>query len=124
MTELYGIVSYSELIANNITVHLEKELLRQDMDNQIWKTIESKLSVQTSYDKEWITEPLDLDDDEVTVTITTKKGKKIEFTKKLEIYTVTDEMLKEWDNSHTEKYVSRMVCPPFDEVGGNTGILR
>lgn len=115
---------YSNLITNNVQVHLERDLLRQDMNNQIWKTISSKLSVQPTYEKEWITEQLDLDDDEVTVTITTKKGKKIEFTKKLEIYAPTDEELNEWDKTHSKEFISRMRHPPADEVGGNTGVLR
>lgn len=124
MTEIYNKQLYSNLITDNIQVHLVRVLLRQDMDNQIWKTTHSELSVKPTYEKEWITKELDLDDDEITVTITTKKGKKIEFTKKLEIYTPTDEELKEWDNTHSKKFVSRMRCPPADEVGGNTGVLR
>lgn len=125
MTEkYYSIHHYSNLLTDNIQVNFIKGLLRQDMNNQIWETISSKLSVKPSYNKEWITEELDLDDDEVTITITTKKGKKIEFTKKLEIYTPTDEELSEWDDSHNEKFVSRMRSPPADEVGGNTGVLR
>lgn len=125
MTEkYYSIHHYSNLLTDNIQVNLVKGLLRQDMNNQIWETISSELSVKPSYDKEWITEELDLDDDEVTITITTKKGKKIEFTKKLEIYAPTDEELFEWDDSHNEKFVSRMRSPPADEVGGNTGVLR
>ncbi len=120
----YSYVSYSNLITDNIQVLLEKKLLRQDMDNQIWETISSRLTVKPSYEKEWISEDLDLDDDEVTVTITTKKGKKIEFTKKLEIYNATDDELKEWDKTHDKEFVSRMRCPPGDEVGGNTGIIR
>ena len=124
MTELYGKQYYSNLITDNIQVHLVRVLLRQDMDNQIWKTTHSELSVKPTYENEWITKELDLDDDEITVTITTKKGKKIEFTKKLEIYAPTDEELKEWDNTHSKKFVSRMRCPPPDEVGGNTGVLR
>lgn len=124
MTELYGKQYYSNLIADDIQVHLVRVLLRQDMNNQIWKTISSEISVKPTYEKEWITKELDLDDDEITVTITTKKGKKIEFTKKLEIYAPTDEELKEWDNTHSKKFVSRMTSPPSDEVGGNTGVLR
>ena len=124
MTELYDKQYYSNLITDNIQVHLVRVLLRQDMNNQIWKTISSEISVKPTYEKEWITKELDLDDDEITVTITTKKGKKIEFTKKLEIYTPTDEELKEWDKTHDKKFVSRMICPPADEVGGNTGVLR
>ena len=125
MTEkYYSIHHYSNLLTDNIQVNLVKGLLRQDMNNQIWETISSELSVKSSYDKEWITEELDLDDDEVTITITTKKGKKIEFTKKLEIYAPTDEELFEWDDSHNKKFVSRMRSPPADEVGGNTGVLR
>ena len=120
----YGNRSYSTLIADEIRVHLEKELLRQDMNNQIWKTTSSKLSVKPSYEREWIVEQLDLDDDEVTVTITTKKGKKIEFTKKLEIYSPTEEELIEWDKTHDKEFISRMRHPPADEVGGNTGVLR
>lgn len=122
--KVYANRSYSTLIVDNIQVHFEKELLRQDMDAQIWKTISSKLSVKPTYEKEWITEQLDLDDDEITVTITTKKGKKIEFTKKLEIYSPTEEELIEWDKTHDEEFISRMRHPPVDEVGGNTGILR
>ena len=124
MTEIYNKQLYSNLITDNIQVHLVRVLLRQDMDNQIWKTTHSELSVKPTYENEWITKELDLDDDEITVTITTKKGKKIEFTKKLEIYAPTDEELKEWDNTHSKKFVSRMRCPPLDEVGGNTGVLR
>ena len=125
MTEkYYNIVNYSNLITDNISVSLVKGLLRQDMNNRIWETISSKLNVKPTYDKEWITEELDLDDDEVTVTITTKKGKKIEFTKKLEIYAPTNKELSEWDNIHDEEFVSRMISPPPDEVGGNTGVLR
>ena len=124
MTELYDKQHYSNLITDNIQVHLVRVLLRQDMNNQIWKTISSEISVKPTYNKEWIAKELDLDDDEITVTITTKKGKKIEFTKKLEIYAPTDEELNEWDNTHDKKFVSRMICPPADEVGGNTGVLR
>lgn len=124
MTELYDKQYYSNLITDNIRVNLVRVLLRQDMNNQIWKTISSEISVKPTYNKEWITKELDLDDDEITVTITTKKGKKIEFTKKLEIYAPTDEELKEWDKTHDNKFVSRMICPPADEVGGNTGVLR
>lgn len=124
MTELYDKQHYSNLITDNIQVHLVRALLRQDMNNQIWKTISSEISVKPTYNKEWITKELDLDDDEITVTITTKKGKKIEFTKKLEIYSPTSDELKEWDNTHDKKFVSRMICPPADEVGGNTGVLR
>ena len=116
--------SYSTLITDNINVHFEKELLRQDIDTQIWETTSSKLSVKPTYGREWITEELDLDDDEITVTITTKKGKKIEFTKKLEIYAPTEEELIEWDKTHDKEFISRMRSPPADEVGGNTGILR
>lgn len=122
--ESYSRVNYSNLICDNIHVHLVKELLRQDMSNQIWDTVSSELVVKPTYDREWITEELDLTDDEVTVTITTKKGKKIEFTKKLEIYKATDEELDEWDRTHDEEFVSRMRHPPADEVGGNTGVLR
>ena len=125
MTEkYYSIRHYSNLLTDNIKVNFVKGLLRQDINNQIWETISSQLSVQPSHDKEWITEELDLDDDEVTITITTKKGKKIEFTKKLEIYAPTDEELSEWDNSHSDEFVSRRISPPGDEVGGNSGILR
>ncbi len=122
--ESYERQHYSNLITNNVKVYLERDLLRQDMNNQIWKTISSELSVQPTYEKEWITEQLDLDDDEVTVTITTKKGKKIEFTKKLEIYAPTDEELNEWDKTHSKEFISRMRHPPANEVGGNTGVLR
>ena len=122
--ESYSRMSYSNLICDDIRVHLVKELLRQDMSNQIWDTVSSKLVVKPTYDREWITEELDLDDDEVTVTITTKKGKKIEFTKKLEIYKATDEKLDEWDSTHDKEFISRMRHPPADEVGGNTGVLR
>ena len=108
----------------NIYVHLEKELLRQDIDNQIWETISSELSVKPSYDKERIIEELNLDDDEITVTITTKKGKKIEFTKKLEIFIPTSDELEKWDKTHDKEFISRMVSPPADEVGGNTAWLR
>ena len=122
MTEKgYKQIHYSNLITYNINVDLEKILLRQDMDNQIWKTISSELVVKPDYDNKWITEELDLDDDEITVTITTKKGKKIEFTKKLEIYIPTEVELNEWDKTHDKEFVSRMVCPPHGEVGGNTG---
>ena len=124
MTEQYGDVHYSILLSDNIKVSLVKELLRQDMNNQIWRTISSRLSVKPTYDNKWITKDLDLDDDEVTITITTKKGETIEFTKKLEIYSPTDEELKEWDKTHTEEFISRMRSPPPDEVGGNTGVLR
>ena len=125
MTEKgYGTVTYSNLIMGNIYVHLEKELLRQDIDNQIWETISSELSVKPSYDKERIIEELNLDDDEITVTITTKKGKKIEFTKKLEIFIPTSDELEKWDKTHDKEFISRMVSPPADEVGGNTAWLR
>lgn len=124
MTEQYGKVYYSILLSDNIKVGLVKELLRQDMDNQIWRTISSELSVKPTYDNEWISKDLDLDDDEVTITITTKKGKKIEFTKKLDIYSPSEEELIEWDKNHKEEFVSRMRCPPPYEVGGNTGVLR
>ena len=120
----YQKVHTSTLITNDITVHNTEELLRQDMENQIWMTTSSKLSVKPTYEKEWITEELDLDDDEITVTITTKKGKKIEYTKKLEIYQPPDEELIEWDQTHDKEFVSRMRHPPADEVGGNTGVLR
>jgi len=114
----------STLIADEIRVYNIEELLRQDMENQIWMTTSSELSVKPSYEKEWLTEELDLDDDEITVTITTKKGKKIEYTKKLEIHNPSDEELLEWDQTHDKEFVSRMRCPPADEVGGNTGVLR
>lgn len=120
----YRKVYYSNIITDNIKVNMVKELLRQDMTDDIWETVKSELSVKPSYDREWIAEELDLDDDEVTVTITTKKGKKIEFTKKLEIYSPTMEDLKEWDKTHSEEFVSRMRSPPAEEVGGNTGVLR
>lgn len=122
--KVYGQRSYSNLISDNIKVALEKDLLRQDMNNQIWETTSSELVVKPTYEREWITEQLDLDDDEITVTITTKKGKKIEFTKKLEIYSPTEEELIEWDKTHDEEFISRMRHPPVDEVGGNTGVLR
>ena len=120
----YGVVNYSNLIADGISVSFVKELLRQDMDNRIWKTISSELCVKPTYAREWIREELDLDDDEITVTITTKKGKKIEFTKKLEIYNPSNDELFEWDRTHDKEFISRKICPPSDEVGGNTGILR
>ena len=120
----YGQQTYYNLISDMIQVELERDLLRQDMNNQIWETTSSELVVKPTYEREWITEQLDLDDDEVTVTITTKKGKKIEFTKKLEIYSPTEEELIEWDKTHDKEFVSRMRHPPGDEVGGNTGILR
>ena len=120
----YRTLECSTLIADDIRVHLTNELLRQDMENQIWKTTHSHLSVKPSHKLEWITEELDLDDDEVTVTITTKKGKKIEFTKKVEIYTPTQEELDKWDNTHDKEFYSRMRHPPADHVGGNTGVLR
>ena len=72
---------YYNLISDNIQVYLERDLLRQDMDNQIWETISSKLVVKPTYEREWITKELDLDDDDVTVTITTKKGKKMNLLK-------------------------------------------
>ena len=122
--KIYGQQSYYNLISDNIQVYLERDLLRQDMNNQIWETTSSKLVVKPTYEKEWITKELDLDDDEVTVTITTKKGKKIEFTKKLEIYAPTEDELKEWDMTHSKEFISRMRHPPADEVGGNTGVLR
>ena len=122
--QIYDQQSYYNLISDNIHVHLERDLLRQDMNNQIWETTSSKLVVKPSYEREWITEQLDLDDDEVTVTITTKKGKKIEFTKKLEIYSPTEEELNKWDKTHSKEFISRMRHPPADEVGGNTGVLR
>jgi len=122
--EYYSKVHYSNLISDEIIVNLVKILLRQDMNDDIWETISSELSVKPSYNSESITEELDLDDDEITVTITTKKGKKIEFTKKLEILLPTADELNEWDNNHDEEFVSRMICPPVDEVGGNSGILR
>ena len=120
----HGIVNYSDLIINQIYVHHAKGLLRQDMKNRIWETISSELSIKPDWDNEWISEELDLDDDEITVTITTKKGKKIEFTKKLKIYSTTDDELAEWDKTHDKEYISRSISPPGDEVGGNTGILR
>ena len=120
----YRKVYTSTLIADEIRVHNIEELLRQDMENQIWVTTSSELSVKPSHEKEWLNEELDLDDDEITVTITTKKGKKIEYTKKLEIYNPSDEELMEWDQTHDKEFVSRMRCPPADEVGGNTGVLR
>lgn len=122
--EYYRKVHTSKLISDKIRVNLVNVLLRQDMTEDIWKTIFSELSVKPNYDNEWITEELDLDDDEVTVTITTKKGKKIEFTKKLEILSPTNGELEEWDNTHEAKFVSRMRHPPANEVGGNTGVLR
>lgn len=124
MNKTYEKQHYSNLITDNIQVHLVRVLLRQDMNNQIWKTISSEISVKPDYNKEWITKELDLDDDEITVTITTKKGKKIEFTKKLEIYSPTIDELNKWDNTHSKKFISRMISPPGDEVGGNTGVLR
>lgn len=120
----YRKVYTSTLIADEIRVHNIEELLRQDYKDQIWITTSSELSVKPSYEKEWLTEKLDLDDDEITVTITTKKGKKIEYTKKLEIYNPSDEELIEWDQTHDKEFVSRMRHPPADEVGGNTGVLR
>lgn len=120
----YRKVYTSTLIADEIRVHNIEELLRQDMENQIWVTTSSELSVKPSYEKEWLNEELDLDDDEITVTITTKKGKKIEYTKKLEIHNPSDEELMEWDQTHDKEFVSRMRCLPADEVGGNTGVLR
>lgn len=120
----YGVVSYSNIIADNISISLVKELLRQDLDNQIWKTVSSRLTVKPTYECEWITRELDLDDDEITVTITTKKGEKIEYTKKLEIYDPSDDELIVWDETHNKEFISRMRSPPFDEVGGNTGVLR
>ena len=121
MNKTYEKQHYSNLITSNIKVHLIRVLLRQDMNNQIWKTISSELSVKPDYNKEWITKELDLDDDEITVTITSKKGKKIEFSKKLKIYMPTEEELNEWDKTHDKEFVSRMICPPGDEVGGNSG---
>lgn len=123
-SNVYSSVSYSNLISDNIKVLLVKDLLRQDMATEIWQTTHSELSVKPSYDNEWISEELDLDDDEITVTVTSKKGKIIEFTKKLEIYTPTSDDLIEWDKTHSEEFVSRMRHPPIDEVGGNTGVLR
>lgn len=120
----YQKVYASTLIADEIRVHNIEELLRQDMENQIWITTSSQLSVKPSHEKEWLNEELDLDDDEITVTITTKKGKKIEYTKKLEIYNPSDKELMEWDQTHDKEFVSRMRHPPADEVGGNTGVLR
>lgn len=120
----YRKVYASTLIADEIRVHNIEELLRQDMENQIWITTSSQLSVKPSYEKEWLNEELDLDDDEITITITTKKGKKIEYTKKLEIHNPSDEELMEWDQTHDKEFVSRMRHPPADEVGGNTGVLR
>ena len=122
--EGYRWQSYSNLLTGEISVYFNRVLLRQDMTNEIWETVSSSLSVKPSYANEWISEDLDLDDDEVTITVTTKKGKKIEFTKKLEIYSVTDEELREWDKTHSQPYVSRSRHPPADEVGGNTGVLR
>jgi hypothetical protein len=122
--EGYGKVHSSKLICDNIKVQLVEKLLRQDMENQIWETVSSELSVKPTYDKEWITEELDLDDDEITVTITTKKGKVIEFTKKLEILQPSDDELREWDNTHDKEFISRMRHPPIDEVGGNSGVIR
>ena len=122
--EYYSKVHHSNLISNEIRVDLVKILLRQDMTDDLWETISSELSVKPSYNGESITEELDLDDDEITVTITTKKGKKIEFTKKLEIYAPADEELNEWDKTHSKEFISRMRHPPADEVGGNTGVLR
>ena len=122
--EYYKKVHVSRLISDDIRVNLVNVLLRQDMTNDIWKTISSELSVKPDYDRKWIKEELDLDDDEITVTITTKKGKKIEFTKKVNISAPTDDELAEWDNTHEAKFVSRMRDPPANEVGGNTGVLR
>ena len=122
--KVYNHQSYSNLITDNISVSFERVLLRQDMENQIWKTTSSKLSVKPTYDREWITRELDLDDDEVTITITTKKGEKIEYTKKLELYKPTMEELNEWDKTHSKEFISRMRHPPANEVGGNTGVLR
>ena len=119
----YRRVHYSNIITDSINVNMVRELLRQDMTDDIWETVKSELLVKPSYEKEWITKELDLDDDENTVTITTKKGKKIEFTKKLEIYSPTMEDLEKWDKTHSEEFISRMRCPPANEVGGNTGRL-
>ena len=119
----YRRVHYSNIITDSINVNMVRELLRQDMTDDIWETVKSELSVKPSYEKEWITKELDLDDDEITVTITTKKGKKIEFTKKLEIYSPTIKDLEKWDKTHNEEFISRMRCPPANEVGGNTGRL-
>ena len=119
----YTVYGYYEHIVDSVYVSLEKDLLRQDMENQIWKTTSSKLIIlpeDGGYEKS-IKKELDLDDDEITVTITTKKGKKIEFTKKLEIHTPTEEELREWDKTHDKEFISRMRCPPGDEYGGNRG---
>lgn len=119
----YTVYGYYEHIVGSVYVSLEKDLLRQDMENQIWKTTSSKLIIipeDGEYEKH-IKKELDLDDDEITVTITTKKGKKIEFTKKLEIHTPTEEELREWDKTHDKEFISRMRCPPGDEYGGNRG---
>lgn len=124
MTKHYGKVYYSNILMDNISVYLVKELLRQDMENQIWMTISSKLAIKPDYTNNWIEKELDLDDDEITITITSKKGKSISFTKKLEIFNPTTDDLDKWDKTHSQKYISRMVDPPADEVGGNTGILR
>lgn len=123
VSQLYNKQYYAKIIADEISVHFSRGLLRQDMDNQIWKTLSSELMVKPNYEQEWITKELDLDDDEITVTITTKKGKVIEFTKKLEIYNPTAEELQEWDKTHEHEFISRMRDPPADQVGGNTGII-
>ena len=46
--EYYSKVHYSNLISDEIRVHLVKILLRQDMNDDIWETISSELSVKPS----------------------------------------------------------------------------
>lgn len=53
--KIYGQQSYYNLISDNIQVYLERDLLRQDMNNQIWETTSSELVVKPTYEKEWIT---------------------------------------------------------------------
>lgn len=123
INQIYNKQYYSKIILDNISVNFSRGLVRQDMDNQIWKTLSSKLAIKPDYNSKWIIEELDLDDDEITVTITTKKGKVMEFTKKLEIYNPSAEELHEWDETHEHEFISRMRDPPANQVGGNTGII-
>ena len=116
----YAVYGYYEHIVDSVYVSLEKDLLRQDMENQIWKTTSATLIVDTG-ECAGFSEELDLDDDEITVTITTKKGKTMAITKKLEIHNPTEKELNEWDKTHDKEFISRMRCPPGDEYGGNRG---
>lgn len=47
----YRRVHYSNIITDSINVNMVRELLRQDMTNDIWETVKSELSVKPSYKK-------------------------------------------------------------------------